>query len=106
MLKVKTGVMPKNLVIAAAAINAALILGAPSDVWITSGTDGTHMKGSKHYEGNALDLRRKNMTPDVLAQYLLVLKERLGRDYDVVLERDHIHVEYDPKPAVRSRKKR
>ena len=40
MLKVKRGVTPKNLVIAAAAINSAVQIGLPVDVVITSGTDG------------------------------------------------------------------
>lgn len=97
MLKVKTGVKPKNLVIAAAAINTAIQIDLPVDIVITSGTDGKHMKGSKHYSGDALDLRRSNIPTKLLDTYLTRLRGRLGEDYDVVLEKDHIHVEYDPK---------
>lgn len=99
VLKVKRGVTPKILVIAAAAINAATLLGAKWDVVITSGNDGKHMKGSKHYSNNALDLRTWNIPNRDLPLFVKALAERLGPDYDVVLEDDHIHVEFDP-PAV------
>lgn len=65
---------------------------------ITSAVDGVHMDGSRHYTGDALDLRRwdsdKIGKTDAIAQEL---RTWLGRDYDVVVEADHIHVEYDPK---------
>jgi hypothetical protein len=59
----------------------------------TSGKDGVHGRNSKHYEGLALDLR----TWHVLGKVVELLKQTLGEGYDVVLEKDHIHVEYDPK---------
>lgn len=97
MLKVKNGVKPKNLIIAAAAINAASDANLTNDIVITSGTDGKHMVGSKHYIGDALDLRRSNIPSKLLDTYLTRLRGRLGGDYDVILEIDHIHIEYDPK---------
>ena len=57
MLKVKGGVLPKNLVIAAAAANAASEMAVTAT--ITSGSDGQHMKGSRHYTYDALDFRRR-----------------------------------------------
>ena len=98
MLKVKNGVTPKNLQIACAAINAVAQLSADYNIIITSGTDGVHMEGSKHYTGDALDLRISNIPKDQLQRYIKALKGRLGPDFDVVLESDHIHVEFDPKP--------
>ena len=98
MLKVKRGVKPKILVIAAAAANAAWDEGW--DVVITSGTDGQHMVGSKHYSSEALDLRISNIPVLDLPLYVERLRARLGHDYDVVLESDHIHVEFDPQPVV------
>lgn len=68
------------------------------DVIITAGVDGVHMKGSKHYTYEALDLRTSNIPPPLVPVYLDKLKTRLGPDYDVVLESDHIHAEFDPKP--------
>lgn len=98
MLKVKRGVKPKILVIAAAAINAAI--DKEWDVVITSGNDSTHMVGSKHYSWEALDLRTFNIPPAELSPYITRLQDRLGPDYQVILEKDHIHVEYDPQPMI------
>lgn len=62
---------------------------------ITSLTDGDHKAGSKHNCGDAMDLRLPaRATSGNMAQRLA---NALGKDYDVVLEGDHIHVEYDPK---------
>jgi len=60
---------------------------------ITSTWEGVHSEGSLHYADLAVDIRRHkngNLVRDTL-QY------KLGMDYDVVLESDHIHIEYDPK---------
>ena len=65
---------------------------------ITSGTDGTHGYSSEHYKGDAVDIRTNNIKPEeqksVIAQQI---KDRLGNDFDVVLEATHLHCEYDPK---------
>ena len=50
--------------------------------------------GSLHYAGCAVDLR---FPPDNAAGLKAALAEALGGDYDVVLEADHIHVEFQPK---------
>lgn len=68
-------------------------------VWVTSGNDSTHMKGSKHYDNEAFDIRTHNVLDGREACTLWInrMKESLGANYDVVLEKDHIHVEFDPK---------
>lgn len=102
LLKVKAGVRPRSLVIAAAFINTATHLHLLFDLVITSGNDGTHMKGSLHYLDRALDLRTKNFpTRDLKFQFLAALKLRLGKGYDVIIEdlggpNEHLHAEYDP----------
>jgi hypothetical protein len=63
---------------------------------ITSIRDGQHMTGSLHYSGNAADFRRWDLdrigkTSAAVAQ----LRSQLGSAYDVILESDHIHVEYE-----------
>lgn len=63
---------------------------------ITSLNDGKHMNGSKHYVGQAMDLRIWGLE-DKLEVVKEELKQVLGRDFDVVLEGDHFHIEYDPK---------
>ena len=64
---------------------------------ITSVTDGKHGKGSRHYIGHAIDIRTRNMTRPTPKECVKELKTALGSDFDVVLEKDHIHLEYDPK---------
>lgn len=64
---------------------------------ITSGTEGQHMNGSLHYKGKALDFRTRHV-PVVQRQKLIKnIKSKLGPDYDVILEKDHAHIELDPK---------
>jgi hypothetical protein len=63
---------------------------------ITSGVDGKHSRGSIHYMGGAIDLRTRN----VKGREQIIrddIADRLGADFDVVLEKDHIHIEYQPK---------
>ncbi len=63
---------------------------------ITSGRDGKHSANSLHYSGNALDLRTRDLRDDQKQRYRKVLADELGPDFDVVLEKSHIHLEYDP----------
>lgn len=66
-----------------------------AELVITSGTDGKHGTHSLHYKGLALDFRTWNLNgreTEVTAE----LKKELGEEYDVVLEGDHIHCEWDP----------
>lgn len=95
MLKVKTGVKPKNLLIMAGLANTSEKLGLT--LVITSGTDGVHMSGSKHYNGDAIDVRISNLKTAELRSVLTDLTSRLGPlGCQIILEDDHIHIEYDP----------
>jgi len=60
---------------------------------IVSTYEGNHSERSLHYVNLAEDIRRHKKGQEVRDQ----LSFNLGRDYDVVLEIDHIHIEYDPK---------
>jgi len=61
---------------------------------ITSTYEGNHSPRSLHYANDAFDVR---LPPDGVLRIAPGIRERLGGDFDVVLEKDHIHVEYDPK---------
>lgn len=63
---------------------------------ITSANDRKHMTGSLHYEDLAWDLRSNNI-PDAgkVEEIARTLRVDLGSDWDVVVEKDHIHVEFD-----------
>ena len=65
----------------------------------TSGIDGKHMEGSLHYKALAVDLRSRHVAADALPKIVYELRGRLGKDYDVIIEGDHIHAEYDPKTS-------
>ncbi len=62
---------------------------------ITSLNDGKHSVTSLHYSGNAGDVRIYRDGKD--QQRRDMIKERLGIDYDVILEGNHIHIEYQPR---------
>jgi hypothetical protein len=94
-------VVPKTVVIACAAINSFNVLGFSVDLFVTSGNDGVHMRGSKHYDNEALDFRTKNLSKSDKHLFKTTLKGRLGKGYDLVLEdedgpNEHLHVEWDP----------
>lgn len=61
---------------------------------ITSVIDGRHMRGSLHYIGAAADIRLPSSDPLLVR---VEIAEALGAQYDVVLESDHIHIEFQPK---------
>lgn len=65
---------------------------------ITSGSDGTHADGSKHYTGEALDVRSKTMNATIRGGLIATLKAQLGPQFTVLLEdvgtpNEHIHVQ-------------
>jgi hypothetical protein len=65
---------------------------------VTSGTDGKHSAGSLHYSCGAMDIRRWDLDrAGKTATAVSQLRGALGRNFDVILESDHIHVEFDPK---------
>lgn len=66
------------------------------DCVITSTTDGKHMKNSLHYVGYAIDLRTYHIQKNHLEEMTHALKDKLGRNYDVILESNHWHIEFDP----------
>ncbi len=64
---------------------------------ITSGSDGQHMTGSLHYKGLALDFRISNLSVTSRAKLATSqITAALGEEFDVVLEADHLHIEFDP----------
>ena len=64
---------------------------------ITSASDSKHGPNSLHYCGKALDIRTRHL-PSPSKQLLRdQIAEALGPQFDVVLEADHIHMEFDVK---------
>lgn len=65
-------------------------------VVITSAADGVHMMGSRHYTGEAIDIRSSNIDAVMKTRLVQSLRAVLGDHFDVVDEVDHIHIEFDP----------
>jgi hypothetical protein len=103
LIKFQSGVIvPWVTIIAAATVNAANVLELKQDMLVTSGNDKVHARGSKHYTDEALDFRTKHLTTAQKRALKAAVKQRLGRNFDVILEdeggpNEHLHVEYDPK---------
>lgn len=61
---------------------------------IKSTNEGSHMPSSLHYADLAIDIGR----PYPFEEYKIgEIIEMLGKNFDVVVEKDHIHIEFDPK---------
>lgn len=70
---------------------------------ITAGTEAIknncfiHSLGSLHPFGRALDFRTRYFTDETVIIITQELKSSLGSDFDVIIHKSHIHIEYDPK---------
>jgi hypothetical protein len=64
---------------------------------ITSTYEGNHSPSSLHYANLAVDIRLPYSYSGTNKKLIERLKRELGKDFDIVLEVDHIHCEYDPK---------
>lgn len=73
--------------------------GAPELV-VTAIFDGRHTRLSEHWQGNAVDLRTRNLPGGALGQAahrcVEQLHAELGSGYTVILERDHCHAHHEP----------
>lgn len=97
--KLKHGVrLPPSIAIPIAhTIIAEVFKELGSDCVITSGREGVHKRSSEHYNDRALDYRIWGVRPGLWTTLAKKISHRLGNDFDVVLEADHLHTEYDPK---------
>lgn len=72
------------------------------DTVVTSGNDSTHMSGSLHYKGAALDFRTKHAAGIATGIVQGIKKTLAPLGFDVVFEavgkdNEHCHVEYQAK---------
>lgn len=61
---------------------------------VTSTDEGTHGAGSLHYGGWAFDLEKPQRSRNVILEEC---KQKLGPGWQIVVEANHWHFEYDPK---------
>ncbi len=64
---------------------------------VTSVSDSRHSEKSLHYSGRAADLRTYDLGPETTQTIHQQGRRELPMDFDLVLEADHFHLEYDPK---------
>ena len=102
-MKLKPGVNPFGLkpeLLLALMVAESVWTQSGVELVVTSLNDGKHSKTSLHYAGCAADIRTNNITEIGKKEWLVEqLRFCLGQnpDYDVILEIDHIHIEYQPK---------
>lgn len=68
-----------------------------AELIITSILNGRHSRKSLHYTGSAFDIRIKHLAELTINKIYRQLKESLLEDFDIILESNHIHIEYQPK---------
>ena len=67
-------------------------------VTITSALDRVHAVHSRHYLGMALDFRIRHIRScKLLEQIVKAIKDALGEEYNVRLEKDHLHISFKPR---------
>ena len=95
-MKIKKGVRVGGLqpeMILAIMIVEPISVSFGQDFCITSALDGKHSKTSRHPLGFAVDVRSRDMTDDARAG--LAMQEALGDEYFVLVERNHIHIQFN-----------
>jgi len=66
---------------------------------VTSGTERYKHKSvfSRHYIGMAIDIRIRDFTKKDLKMFFVMLKNLLGSQYNIRMEKNHIHIAYKPR---------
>ncbi len=90
-----TGLRPELLVAIIAA--ERVYEEAGHDLTLTACVDGKHMAGSFHYSGLAVDIRTNDVPALEVPKLVARIKTCIGDDFDVLLEADHLHIEFQPK---------
>lgn len=65
---------------------------------VTSTDDGKHIKNSLHYDGLAVDIRNRDIPErhrNFQAKVLILFLMARGKEWQLVIEKDHFHIEYD-----------
>jgi hypothetical protein len=102
-VRLKTGVKLEGVrpeIVLALCVADSLFRSKGYDLVVTSIADGKHSPNSLHYRGLAADLRSRDIPAARHHQMRESLEVALGDEYDVVLEKDHFHIELDPGPKV------
>ena len=97
-MKIKPGVKANGIkpeILLAIQIADGIWSRAGQELVITSITDGTHSKKSRHYIGMAADFRTRYFSDVGVKAVEFDLKESLGPEYYVLVHSTHIHVQFN-----------
>ena len=76
MIRFKTSVVcPKSAIIIAAVANAREELGL-GQTYVTSMNDSVHMRGSRHYQDEAVDFRTRDLTAEQVQTWAKAVRRR------------------------------
>ena len=78
-----------------AGIDEIFVLITGREAVVTSTYEGDHQANSLHYANEAIDFRLPDRDH---SEVVVKLRQYLGKNFDVVTEVSHIHVEYDALP--------
>lgn len=95
-VKIK-GIQPETVMGIMFAESIWKTLGTNDPLFITSVTDGKHMDNSLHYKGYGFDIRTNFLSNAQKMVLFESLKKYMDLEFDIVNEKSHIHVEFDPK---------
>lgn len=99
-MRIKNGVkiraLQPELVLAAQIVASIYTQYDNAECVITSVRDGIHNTRSLHYVGYAIDFRTRHIPEGWREKLYRDIQRALGEEFDVVLEKTHIHVEFDP----------
>lgn len=79
-------------------LNISFLVTSTTDSTSSSDSKTRHMVGSKHDHGDAVDISIRGLGGAAAVKSIVDnIRRDLGDDYDVLIDKDHIHIEYDPK---------
>ncbi len=103
-MRIKPGVSIVGIqppIIIALIICDGIYAGMGYELVVTSGTEGKHRPRSLHYVGFAVDIRIRDFNfPEEEAAAFNYILLALGAEFDVILHKRHIHIEFQPKKGV------
>jgi len=105
-MKLKHGVsldgLQPQMYYALGVVRAVWMAWGRRDPVVTCTIGGEHCPRSLHPNGRAVDIRTRDLPAEMAAAMAYRCKNLLSYlGFDVVLEVNHLHIEYDPRPGER-----
>lgn len=88
------GIKPESVIGMLVALSLFNELEQPFE--LSSGLEGKHGRNSLHFVGLAFDISARSIDPLAHGDITRHLVDRLGDEFDVVYERSHWHIEFQP----------